>query len=95
MGTYPEHEKLDAIRKIGMKKSEVITSDLSYVLGDFLAFLEDKYALCVYNKVDAEFHPVWPRTEDILGDYLGINPYLLSEEKGQMLDEIRAANDQT
>jgi hypothetical protein len=78
--TYPEHEKLHAVRK------------RSQAIGEFLAEGDHGYQLCEFSEELGEFLPVTRSTEQILADYFGIDLGRLEAEKRAMLDAQRALN---
>lgn len=78
---FPEHEKLRARQY-----------DASLLSGfiDFLA--EQGWELAQMDK-HGDLWPIHKRPEEIIGMFLGIDPKKLEQEKQQMLNEIRKAND--
>lgn len=78
--TFPEHEKLKAHQ------------DEARTVGDFIDWLNcEGILLCARDDYD-ELYPIRKRIEDIIGDFLEIDPKKLEQEKRRMLDEIRVAN---
>lgn len=90
--TYPEHEKLDAVK------------ERSQAIGEFLDF--GTYTLCRWVELDKDdeaneelieagvdgmYQPVGEITK-VLAEHFGIDLNRLEDEKRQMLDEQRALN---
>lgn len=88
--SYPEHEKLQAIR------------DKSEAIGDFIEWLRNikKFTLAKWYKMtddeDGEdrLMPEFPSIEKLLAEYFNIDLNKLAAEKMAMLEECRKANSQ-
>lgn len=87
---YPEHTRLSAIH------------DKSQAIGEFLEWLGDNgYSICEFQEArsidhpDATdgFYPLHRSIQSWLAQYFQIDPAKIEREKRQMLDEIRALND--
>ena len=76
---YPQHEKL--------KKAQA----KAICLSGFLDWLEEEeFYVCKLGHFDEELFPVWDTKENIIGEFLGIDPVELEKEKLQMFGEIQA-----
>ena len=81
--TYPEHDKLKAIR------------DKSQVIGEFLEWCETKGLLLGMWETGGgpdRFYPVHIPVNNLLADYFGIDLRVLENEKRAMLAEQRKLN---
>jgi hypothetical protein len=79
MTEYPEHEKLKAI------------AHLSQAQYDFMEWLgEQGYILCELNQDD--YYPVYKPMTKLLSEYHGIDMNKIEDEKEQMIEEMRKAN---
>jgi hypothetical protein len=78
---YPQHDKLRAVR------------DQSQAIGEFLEWLQSTRKPRVTLTVDAELgmrcEDLWPKTEDLLAEYFGIDRAALECEKQAMIKGLR------
>ena len=76
MGDYPEHEKLKKV----VEKSQAC--------GEFLGWLgsEKNYLLARY--VGDELCAQWPNTDQLLGEFFGIDRVELEKEKEHMIKNL-------
>lgn len=84
--TYPEHDKLAAVK------------DNSQVIGEFLDWLqnEQSIALCKATGPDhCPFQPIHHGIQSILADYYDIDLDVIEQEKQAMLTEMRNLNEDT
>ena len=78
MSTYPEHEKLAAVK------------DESQAQGEFMGWLEDKGMFICRHMEGHHFpQPVGTPLVDLLAEYHGIDQKVIEQEKRQMLAEMR------
>lgn len=83
MSDYPEHDKMRVIAK------------QSQTIGEFLAWAQNEkgWALCHLDQNEQEYMPVYKSITVLLAEYFEIDLNRVEDEKRQMLDELRAAND--
>lgn len=83
MTSYPEHDKLAAVK------------DDSQTIGEFIDM--GRWWLCELVEETPEMHEHWQPVhdiQDVLAEYFGIDRDRLEVEKRAMLDAIREANPQ-
>lgn len=77
---YPEHEKIEALKKKGID-----TQDFGY----FLEWLKGKYTICGYDSREEMYYPEYVDINKTLAEYFEIDYDKLMEEKEQMLEKLR------
>ena len=76
---YPEHAKLRAAKQ---------TDDATQLVGEFVDWLQEGVHLM------AQGLPLpAPPFRDLMHEFFGVDPVKLEEEKRQMLEDIRAADE--
>lgn len=81
MATYPENEKVAAVR------------DQSQAIGEFLEWLDHGYVIAEFDERDGIYVPVRRSPQAWLYQYFDIDPQVVEEERRAMLEAIRAMNE--
>ena len=80
---YPEHAKLRAAKQ---------TDDATQLVGEFVDWLQDEKGVHLMAWRQGLPLPA-PPFRDLMHEFFGVDPVKLEEEKRQMLEDIRAADE--